>query len=51
MTWLNHDELLEFINDLRDVIAPRLANEARPGRTRYLVSPIHFPAEARMDET
>jgi DNA-binding transcriptional ArsR family regulator len=44
--WLTRDELLAFIQDLRDVIAPRLANASAPGRARYLLSPILFPTEA-----
>ncbi|MFF3437186.1 helix-turn-helix domain-containing protein [Streptosporangium sp. NPDC002721] len=43
--WLSRDELLEMIGELRDAIAPRLANPPAPGRARYLLSPILFPAE------
>lgn len=45
MMWLNPAELRRFIEDLRKVIAPRLANTASPSRSRYLISPILFPAE------
>ncbi|GAA3408273.1 helix-turn-helix domain-containing protein [Streptosporangium vulgare] len=44
-TWLSRDELLEMIGELRAAIAPRLANRPAPGRARYLLSPILFPAE------
>ncbi|MGJ6962102.1 helix-turn-helix domain-containing protein [Streptosporangium sp. G11] len=43
--WLGRDELLEMIGELRAAIAPRLANQSAPGRARYLLSPILFPAE------
>ncbi|MFC4530687.1 helix-turn-helix domain-containing protein [Sphaerisporangium dianthi] len=43
--WLSREELLEVIGEMRAAIAPRLANPAAPGRTRYLISPIMFPAE------
>jgi DNA-binding transcriptional ArsR family regulator len=43
--WLNRDELNAMISELRDAIAPRLANPATPDRTRYLLSPILFPSE------
>ncbi|MFI5611894.1 helix-turn-helix domain-containing protein [Amycolatopsis sp. NPDC051903] len=43
--WLDGAELEALIGDLRAAIAPRLANEARAGRTRYLLSPILFPNE------
>lgn len=43
--WLSRDELLEMISRLREAIAPRLANAPAPDRTRYLLSPILFPAE------
>ncbi|QRP50074.1 helix-turn-helix domain-containing protein [Amycolatopsis sp. FDAARGOS 1241] len=43
--WLDGAELEALIADLRAAIAPRLANEARAGRTRYLLSPILFPNE------
>ncbi|MEV0617878.1 helix-turn-helix domain-containing protein [Nonomuraea sp. NPDC050404] len=45
--WLSRDELLELISELRGAIAPRLANQAAPGRTQYLLSPILFPLEAQ----
>ena len=43
--WLIRDELLGMITGLRHAIAPLLDNPATPDRTRYLVSPILFPAE------
>jgi DNA-binding transcriptional ArsR family regulator len=43
--WLDHAELEAMIGELRAAIAPRLANEPCPGRTRYLLSPILFPSE------
>ncbi|MFC4114498.1 helix-turn-helix domain-containing protein [Nonomuraea zeae] len=43
--WLSREELLELIGELRGAIAPRLANQSRPDRARYLLSPILFPAE------
>jgi DNA-binding transcriptional ArsR family regulator len=43
--WLTRDELLGMITGLRHAIAPLLDNPATPDRTRYLVSPILFPAE------
>lgn len=43
--WLNRDELMAMIGELRDAIVPRLANPQAPGRTRYLLSPILFPSE------
>ena len=43
--WLSRDELLQLIDGLRAAILPALANEAAPGRSRYLLSPILFPVE------
>jgi DNA-binding transcriptional ArsR family regulator len=43
--WLSREELTDFINDLRVVIMPRLAQEPTADRSRYLLSPILFPAE------
>ncbi|MEV4149338.1 helix-turn-helix domain-containing protein [Amycolatopsis sp. NPDC049691] len=43
--WLDRAELAAMIGELRAAIAPRLANEPRPGRTRYLLSPVLFPSE------
>jgi DNA-binding transcriptional ArsR family regulator len=43
--WLDPAELEAMIGELRAAIAPRLANEPRPGRTRYLLSPVLFPSE------
>jgi hypothetical protein len=43
--WLDRDELVALIGELRAAIAPRLANPPAAGRTRYLLSPILFPSE------
>jgi hypothetical protein len=43
--WLSREELEQLIAELRQVIAPRLANKQAPERTRYLLSPILFPME------
>jgi DNA-binding transcriptional ArsR family regulator len=43
--WLNDDELMALLAELRKAIAPRLTNPATPDRTRYLLSPILFPSE------
>ncbi|MBV9450308.1 MAG: hypothetical protein JO345_30905 [Streptosporangiaceae bacterium] len=43
--WLTRDELLAMITGLRDAIAPLLDNPATSDRTRYLISPIMYPAE------
>ncbi|GAA3075784.1 helix-turn-helix domain-containing protein [Streptosporangium carneum] len=44
--WLSQDERDEMISDMRDVIVSRMGNEPSPERTRHLLSPILFPAEA-----
>jgi DNA-binding transcriptional ArsR family regulator len=44
--WLDRGELESLIAELRKVIAPRLANKPEGTRSRYLLSPIHFPAES-----
>jgi DNA-binding transcriptional ArsR family regulator len=43
--WLTRDELLGLVTGLRNAIAPLIDNPATPDRTRYLLSPILFPAE------
>ncbi|WP_129838247.1 helix-turn-helix domain-containing protein [Streptomyces sp. RFCAC02] len=43
--WLGPGELRGMIDGMREAIAPHLANEPSPGRTRYLISPILFPVE------
>jgi DNA-binding transcriptional ArsR family regulator len=43
--WLSRAELEAFVADLREVIVPRLRQEPTDDRTRYLLSPILFPAE------
>ncbi|WP_327354697.1 helix-turn-helix domain-containing protein [Streptomyces sp. NBC_01304] len=43
--WLSPDELGELIGELRDVLVRRIGQEPSPERTRYLISPILFPAE------
>ncbi|GLY38500.1 transcriptional regulator [Amycolatopsis sp. NBRC 101858] len=42
--WLSRAELEGMIGELREVIVRRLGNEPAPDRTRYLLSPIQFPA-------
>ncbi|MEV5679430.1 MULTISPECIES: helix-turn-helix domain-containing protein [unclassified Streptomyces] len=49
--WLSQDELAEMINDLRGVIVARMNREPSPERSRYLLSPILFPAETRTPRT
>jgi hypothetical protein len=41
--WLSRQELEQMITELRQVIAPRLANQPAPERAQYLLSPILFP--------
>lgn len=43
--WLTPKERAELIGELRGVLLPRLQNGPAPARTRYLLSPILFPAE------
>lgn len=43
--WLSKDELAALIGAMQAAIAPLLANEPSQDRTRYLLSPILFPAE------
>ncbi|MGG2460953.1 helix-turn-helix domain-containing protein [Streptomyces sp. RGM 3693] len=43
--WLSRDELEALIGAMQAAIAPLLANEPTQERTRYLLSPILFPAE------
>lgn len=43
--WLSREELEELIAELRKVIVPRLGHEPSADRSRYLLSPILFPAE------
>lgn len=43
--WLSREELEQMIMELREVIAPRLANQPTADRARYLLSPILFPME------
>ncbi|MER5644019.1 helix-turn-helix domain-containing protein [Streptosporangium sp. NPDC002524] len=43
--WLSRDELLEMIGQMRQAIAPRLANPPAPDRAQYLLSPILFPVD------
>ncbi|GAA1688122.1 helix-turn-helix domain-containing protein [Glycomyces endophyticus] len=44
--WLSPEELQAMIDLMRKAIAPRIANEATPERTQYLISPILFPIAA-----
>lgn len=41
--WLSEAELHQLIEGMRAAILPVLSNEASPGRSRYLLSPILFP--------
>jgi DNA-binding transcriptional ArsR family regulator len=43
--WLSPEELAALIEGMRAAILPVLSNEATEDRTRYLLSPILFPAE------
>ncbi|MFF4452206.1 helix-turn-helix domain-containing protein [Streptomyces goshikiensis] len=43
--WLSKDELVALIGTMQAAIAPLLANPPSGERTRYLLSPIMFPAE------
>ena len=43
--WLTEAELHQLIEGMRAAILPALSNEAAPGRSRYLLSPILFPVE------
>jgi DNA-binding transcriptional ArsR family regulator len=43
--WLSPRERAELVDDLRKVIAPRLANAPSAGRRQHLISPILFPTE------
>ncbi|WP_152360475.1 helix-turn-helix domain-containing protein [Microlunatus speluncae] len=43
--WVSPAELQQLIEGLRAAILPVLANQEAPGRSRYLISPIQFPAE------
>ena len=45
--WLDPDELDELHRQLRDALLKTLDNEAAPGRTQYLISPILFPISGR----
>ncbi|MEV6067902.1 helix-turn-helix domain-containing protein [Nocardia sp. NPDC052001] len=47
--WLDPAELLELIDELRRVIAPRLGYAPTPERGQYLLSPILFPIEERSE--
>ncbi|WP_030666778.1 helix-turn-helix domain-containing protein [Streptomyces rimosus] len=43
--WLSREELTALIEEMREVLTRRIANGPSPERTRYLISPILFPAE------
>lgn len=43
--WLSREELVALIGALQTAIAPLLANRPTRERSRYLLSPILFPAE------
>ncbi|WP_238011168.1 helix-turn-helix domain-containing protein [Dactylosporangium sp. AC04546] len=41
--WLSDDEKAALIEDLREVLLPRLTQAPAPGRRQHLLSPILFP--------
>jgi hypothetical protein len=43
--WLSDAELLEFARDLNVVVAPRLANGPKRGRTRRILATVLLPAD------
>ncbi|KOT66641.1 MULTISPECIES: helix-turn-helix domain-containing protein [Streptomyces] len=43
--WLSREELTALIEEMRAALMRRITNEPSPERTRYLISPILFPAE------
>ncbi|MFI7338188.1 helix-turn-helix domain-containing protein [Streptomyces sp. NPDC050085] len=43
--WLSPDELASLIGELREVLVRHITNDPTPDRSRYLISPILFPAE------
>jgi hypothetical protein len=47
--WLSRDELTALISRLRAAILPVLDDTPRGGRTRYLLSPVLFPAAGPPD--
>ena len=42
---LSDEEFQDFLNDLRQVLLPRLANQPEPGRTRRILSTIVMPSQ------
>jgi DNA-binding transcriptional ArsR family regulator len=49
--WLERGELEELLEDLREVIVPRLLNKPAPDRAQYLLSPIFFPVGGPVPES
>jgi DNA-binding transcriptional ArsR family regulator len=47
--WLDDTELAALLRGLGEAIRPHLKNPAAPGRNRYLLAPILFPAENSVD--
>ncbi|MQY30619.1 helix-turn-helix domain-containing protein [Nocardia aurantia] len=47
--WLDDTEFTDFLADLYGVLAPRLANEPAPGRTRRILRTIHLPDDAAVE--
>lgn len=43
--WLSPDEVADMVREMTEVLAPRIAHEPSPERSRYLISTILFPAE------
>jgi hypothetical protein len=44
--WLSPDELTELGRTMQDALGSVVSNDAGPGRTPYLLSPIIFPRRA-----
>ncbi|MFG1826779.1 helix-turn-helix domain-containing protein [Microbispora bryophytorum] len=42
--YLSDEEFRDFLQDLREILAPRFANQPAPGRTRRLLSTIAMPS-------
>jgi hypothetical protein len=42
--YLSDEEFRDFLQDLREILAPRFANQPAPGRTRRLLSTIVMPS-------
>ncbi|HWE91932.1 MAG TPA: helix-turn-helix domain-containing protein [Pseudonocardiaceae bacterium] len=49
--WLNHDELADMIDALREVYLARAGNAPAPGRSPHLMSAIFFPTDHTSEGT